>query len=181
MGQRSYDLPAPDHLHYQAMPNAKPLPTQERLQARFTYSPVTGQLFHLKGRFKGQPAGYKALNGYLMVGGEHLYAHRVIWKLVTGEDPVGLEVDHIDGDRTNNAWHNLRLATSANNGHNRGRQSNNKSGFKGVSLHVQGRWVARIKANGTHQHIGLYDTPEEAHAAYLAAAERLHGEFARAS
>lgn len=161
------------------MPRYNQLPSQEHLQARFAYSPVTGQLFHLQGRFKGQPAGCRAINGYLYVGGDSLLAHRVIWKLVTGEDPNHLQVDHLDGDRTNNAWHNLRLATNTDNGFNRGRQSNNKSGFKGVSLHVQGRWVARIRSRGVDKHIGLFDTPEEAHAAYVEAAERLHGEFAR--
>jgi len=167
------------------MTKPKPLPSQERLQELFSFSVVTGELRWQKSynnTYTGRVAGKVLTNGYRYVTleGKHLLAHRVVWKWVTGQDPLNHQIDHIDGDRTNNAWHNLRLATSANNCHNRGRQSNNKSGFKGVSLHVQGRWVARIRANGIDKHLGLYDTPEEAHAAYVAAAERFHGDFARA-
>jgi hypothetical protein len=107
-------------------------------------------------------------------------AHRLAWLYVHGEWPE-LDVDHIDGDPGNNRIANLRLATMTQNLGNMRRHKNNTCGFKGVSL----RWDrkafrARIKVNGTQQHLGCFQTAEEAHAAYMAAAERLFGEFARA-
>ncbi|GJH22444.1 hypothetical protein CBA19CS22_37900 [Caballeronia novacaledonica] len=88
-------------------------------------------------------------------------------------------VDHIDKNPLNNARSNLRVATYAENMWNRGKQSNNTSGYKGV-LWIERikRWSARISANGKRYYLGHYKTAEEAHEAYKAAAERLHGEFA---
>ncbi|MCA8339501.1 AP2 domain-containing protein [Burkholderia multivorans] len=51
----------------------------------------------------------------------------------------------------------------------------------GVSSHPNtSRWVARIQHGGKQHYLGMFDTPELAHAAYVAAAKRLHGEFANA-
>ena len=63
---------------------------------------------------------------------------------------------------------------------NKKRPSNNKSGFKGV-CQVGDKWQAGIKHQGKSIHLGWHDTPEEAHAAYVAAASRIFGEFARAA
>jgi hypothetical protein len=99
---------------------------------------------------------------------------------MTGDCPK--EVDHINGDPTDNRWSNLREATPQQNKFNRGTCKSNKSGFKGVSRHKQnGNWVAEITHNYRKYHIGCFDTPEEAHEAYKKAAYILHGEFARAA
>jgi hypothetical protein len=59
------------------------------------------------------------------------------------------------------------------------RHRDNKSGFKGVSLHrPTGKWIAFIMARGKHKYLGLFQTPEAAHARYCEAADELHGEFA---
>jgi hypothetical protein len=96
-------------------------------------------------------------------------------------DPPGMEIDHIDSDGLNNMRSNLRVATHAENQRNSRISPKNSSGFKGVSWHKKNRrWHAQISVDGKKLHLGYFDTPEEAHAAYVAASERLHGEFARA-
>lgn len=94
--------------------------------------------------------------------------------------PKNLEVDHIDGNRLNNQRSNLRLATSSQNKCNRGPRKDNKSGFKGVSLHKQTKkWSARIKTPyGKYLSLGLYHNKFDAAKAYNKAAMRYHGEFA---
>jgi hypothetical protein len=93
---------------------------------------------------------------------------------------AGSEVDHRDGDGLNNRRSNLRPATSAQNQHNRRKQCNNTSGFKGVDRRGD-LWRARISAGNKRLELGLFATPELAHAAYADAAVKLHGEFARAT
>ena len=88
-------------------------------------------------------------------------------------------IDHRDGDRANNRWDNLRCATRSENNANRALQRNNCSGFKGVSL-KSGKWRARIRKHGRLFALGVFQTPQAAHAAYVAAARRLFAEFARA-
>jgi hypothetical protein len=91
----------------------------------------------------------------------------------------GYVVDHIDGDGLNNRRSNLRYATVAENRRNSRAAKRNKSGFKGVRASPTGRWWAAITWDGKRQHLGTFDTAEEAAEAYRDAAKRLHGEFAR--
>jgi hypothetical protein len=58
------------------------------------------------------------------------------------------------------------------------RHSDGATGFKGIHAH-QGKFVAQIFSDGTKYYLGIYDTPEEAHAAYCGASRVLHKEFAR--
>jgi hypothetical protein len=164
----------------------RPLPTQERLQELFEYSVVTGLLYRRQGRRKGLPAGCQVGNskgrGYIHIRGEQYATYRVIWRLVTGQDPQDLHVDHADGDPLNNAWHNLRLATHTQNMANRRISKYNTSGYKGVIWNPrQGYWMAKIRHEGRKLSLGNYATAEAAHAAYVEAAQRLKGEFARAA
>jgi hypothetical protein len=108
-------------------------------------------------------------------------AHRLAWLIVTGEWPE-VEIDHANGIGSDNRFVNLRKATHAQNGANRGAQSNNTSGFKGVDYHKQtNKWRARIKVNGIDFHLGLYDNKEDAAIVYKKAAIDHCGEFARSS
>jgi hypothetical protein len=104
-----------------------------------------------------------------------LKMHREILGLTRGDDRIA---DHINGNTLDNRRCNLRIATNAQNGHNRGASSNNKAGFKGVSRNGN-RWRAYIMVNAKSIYLGSHPTPEAAYAAYRSAAEKYHGEFAR--
>lgn len=102
-------------------------------------------------------------------------------RAILGE-PEGMQVDHKDTDGLNNRRNNLREATVSQNQRNRRLDRNNTSGYKGVAWHkVTGKWQARITLRGESNYLGVFDTPQEAHAAYVAASAELHGEFGRAS
>ncbi len=108
-------------------------------------------------------------------GGNTVYLHRFI----AGE-PEGLHVDHRDGDGLNCRRDNLRPCTASQNNCNRRRGIRNTSGFKGASWNASvGKWLARITVRGKRHNLGHFDTPEEAHAAYVKGAAMHHGEFAR--
>lgn len=99
-------------------------------------------------------------------------------RLLIGLTDPKVQVDHRDGDGLNNRRENLRACTHAENRRNTGAYANNKSGFKGVHWREDcGKWRAEIGVNGKLKHLGHYDSPIDAYAAYCAAAKELHGEF----
>ena len=136
------------------------------------YDPTTG-LFTWDAkrgcRAKGQPAGSRKPNGYISIFlcGRRYYAHRLAFFAMTGQEPAGV-VDHINGDKSDNRWANLRAVSQSVNMENRiGAQSNSKTGLIGASPHACGRYIAQIRRNGMHKYLGLFDTAEAAHAAYI--------------
>ncbi len=87
-------------------------------------------------------------------------------------------VDHKDADTTNNKIGNLREATKAQNGRNRGENKNNTSGYKGVYYHKKStKWRAIIGVNGEDRYLGYFHSPLDAYFAYCYAALELHGDF----
>lgn len=98
---------------------------------------------------------------------------------MTGEWPMA-DLDHRHGVRVSDRWGDLRLASQSQNSANSKTHRNNRLGLKGVRHHAQ-KYQARIAKDGKPVILGSFDTPEAAHAAYAAAAEHLHGEFARAA
>lgn len=104
----------------------------------------------------------------------HERLHRLI-----ANAPDGMDVDHIDGDGLNNRRANLRIATRSENCCNQRLPEHSTSGLKGANWKKEaGKWRAQIAVRGRKKHLGYFATPEAAHEAYLAAAEKLHGDFA---
>lgn len=130
----------------------------------------------------GDAVGSVDSKGYLHVNitGRFYRVHRLIFYMHYGYDPE-THIDHIDCDRRNNRPENLRPATDQQNAGNVPRMyAHNTSGFRGVSLNSRSqKWHAQIKIYGKQTYLGRYDTPEEAAAAYDAAARKHFGEFKR--
>ena len=150
---------------------AKPLPPLERLQELFDYCPSTGQLIRLKSLSsnarKGDTAGSPHSAGYLQiqVDGQKWLVHRIIWALQTGDDPGEMEVDHKDGDRSNNTWSNLRLATAGQNRANRLARGFHRRGNRFFVAH-------------RHKYVGIFKTETEARLAYENACDEHAGVYA---
>lgn len=167
--------------------------TQSQLKRLFRYEPETGYFYRLfdsyngKGRLRskaGSIAGHKC-KGYFRIHFKiadkkcYYSAHILAWFYMTGKWPKN-EIDHIDLNKSNNAWKNLRLATHQQNACNMRRRINNTSGFKGVSSRIGGdKWYAHIRRNGKTFYIGTFDSKIAAAVAYDNEAKKLHGQFAR--
>lgn len=152
--------------------------TQAELKALLRYDPATGTFYNLTRRGSraavGAVAGTRHREGYWQVRlAGHIYlAHRLAFLYMTGEWPEF--VDHINGDRADFSWSNLRaVSRSTNNQNLQSAQCNNVSGLLGVSL-KRDKFEARIYANGKLTRLGVFPTPEEAHQAYLKAKRDLH-------
>lgn len=181
------------------MPRGKPLPSQEYLRECLSYYPETGALLwnsrarhHFESlrvfnmwntSFAGKIAGTLTSNGYrkLFLDNRQVLAHRLIWKWMTGNDPIN-EVDHWDLNTDNNKWLNLREATRHQNGCNRA-SSRNRTVYpdlpKGVSPSGT-RYKATTHIDGKHISLGSFRTPAEASDAYLKGIALHHAEFANA-
>lgn len=121
------------------------------------------------------PKGYAFRQTGPRASRKNVWMHRVICN-----PPEGMDVDHINMDRLDNRRENLRPATRSQNFFNKGKQSNNHSGHKGVFWEKScDRWRVQIKANGIRRHIGVFRDIADAVAAYAKAAAEFHGEFAR--
>jgi hypothetical protein len=162
----------------------KPKLTHERLLELLTYDPSPGVgLFRWRKTRRpriaaGDIAGTIS-NGYRIIQIDRIFyrASRLAWFYVHRRWPP-YELDHKDLVRDHDWIDNLRPASQTLNNANRGRYRSNRSGFKGVYRLPNGRWRAMIRINRKGYHIGCFDTPEGAHAAYCARAEELFGEFA---
>lgn len=141
------------------------LPEQRVLLDILEYDPQSGSLFWRenlgprarKGReafTRTQGTGHK--RGQIF--GVLYYAHRVIWKYVHGNEPA--QIDHIDGNPSNNALSNLRATDSAGNSRNR-RLSKSSTGVVGVTL-KGGKYRADITVSGKQIYLGVFGTLEQA-------------------
>ena len=156
-----------------------------QLKKRLSYNKSTGlfkyRVDHRKRR-KGDVAGVLGSDGYVRVfyGVKPYAAHRLAWFYVTGKWPK-YEIDHKNRNRSDNRWKNLREATRSQNKANSILSVPPQSGYKGVRReNMAGTpWLAYIRKHGKTYRLGLFATPEMAHAAHIEAAKRLHGEFAR--
>ena len=103
--------------------------------------------------------------GYVQtsIKGRFYLVHRIIWEMHNGKIPEGMEIDHINHDRSDNRIENLRLVTGCENKKNQSIRKRNKSGFTGVSWHSKAKkWRAEIKSNGVYRYLGLYSSIDDA-------------------
>ena len=146
----------------------------ELLRKSFTYNQYDGTLIRLS---TGKPVIGLDAYGYIQLGyKKRMYkAHRIIWAIVYGVFPDG-HVDHINGNRADNRLNNLRTATHQQNVHNRCKPAKtNQSGYLGVCWNKRAsKWQAGIHVNGKSVYIGIFNTPQEAHEAYLNFKKVLH-------
>lgn len=164
-----------------------PLPSQALLLGILRYDAETGLLFwrertpemfsegqisaaskcnRWNARHAGKPAFLTVRSGYLMshVNGKPCLAHRVIWKMVTGEEPD--QIDHIDGRRTHNVFENLRNVACVDNRRNVAMGRRNKSGHLGVIWRKrEKKWYAYGVVSGGQKSLGYYHDKAEAIAA----------------
>jgi hypothetical protein len=157
--------------------------TSARLRELLRYDRKTGEFRWLKcvspSIQPGDIAGTLDSQGYrrIIIEGRIYRAHHLAWLYMKGKW-CSVVIDHRDLDPSNNRWSNLRRATRSQNSANRSVPRNNACGLKGVSPDRRG-WRATIRKNGRIHHLGVFETPQEAHAAYVKAARKLFGEFAR--
>ncbi len=139
-----------------------------RLRAVLEYDPDTGGFTWTKGN---KPAGYLHSSGYVLIriDGVSYRAHRLAWLYVHGVWPED-QIDHINRTRADNRISNLREATPQGNAANRGARAGSKSGYPGVTWYARyNKWQACRRHGGKIKHLGYFDCPDAAHAAYLAA------------
>lgn len=171
----------------------KPLPSQEALRQLLDYDPETGALtWRERGpeffrghkpksisvtwnkRHAGNQAGSISVIGYVALSlvGQQFHAHRIIWKMMHGEDAE--EVDHINGDRSDNRLANLRSVPKSENAKNKRKSKRNSSGCTGVAWSKNaGKWIAEIQCSGVREYLGCFDRLEDAKAARKLAEMRL--------
>jgi len=156
-----------------------PAPDLARLKALLHYDPDTGEFRWVQTRSNvikaGDKAGLISNEGYARIGLDKVryFAHRLAWLYMTGEWPAH-QIDHINGNRGDNRWCNLRQVTPQQNTWNQ-RNPKGANPYLGASYVKRMRkWLGYITVHGKRHRLGYYDTPEEAHAAYIRAKEKLH-------
>ncbi len=157
----------------------------EILREILDYSPETG-LFSRKvtvgsrgeiGRIVGSPhhGGYL----YIWIGKYQYLVHRLAWLWMTGDWP-DRQLDHINRDKSDNRWSNLRLATHGQNRQNSRAPKNNTSGYIGVSfVKATSKWHAYIRVNRQRVHLGFFGDRTTAAACRNINAAYMYGDFAR--
>lgn len=152
----------------------------EDIRLAFTYDASAGRLLRLVASGKaaaGTICGSQDRLGYRQIRfkGRLFSESRLVWLWVTGA-PSKVEIDHINGDRSDNRIANLREATRLENVRNKAPSGIN---LKGATQRKSGRWRAQICVNRKKISLGHYDTEREAHDAYARSATKLFGQFAR--
>lgn len=151
--------------------------TVDRLRSLVNYDADSGKFT----RPDGSPVSESLAGHYgrlqIYIDGRMFYASRVAFACHHGQWPDG-QVDHINGDYTDNRATNLRDVTNAQNAQNRRRaKRNNSTGFLGVSIDSRQKnrpYRARIMIDDRMVSLGYYPTAEEAHDAYIAAKRDMH-------
>ncbi len=147
--------------------------TPEEMRKVVTYGPETGLLTWRRrqeasaswnSKLAGKPAFANPSDGYLVgrFGGKNYKSHRVAWAVFHGHWPKG-QIDHINGDRSDNRIANLRHVTNAENAKNQKKRSTNRTGEPCVNWFARdSKWWVKITVDGRQKHIGYFDTFEAA-------------------
>jgi HNH endonuclease len=156
------------------------------VRACFNYDEETGALHwnyrdDKSAQWNSRLAGKKAgcvNQGYLRVqlDGKSYFAHRLIWLMVSGEWPDP-DTDHVNGNKLDNRFSNLRVATHAQNMQNMRKHQDGQAQFKGVSPSGD-RFEAYIYVKGKKKHLGRFESDIVAAVAYDDAAKAYYREFA---
>jgi hypothetical protein len=154
--------------------------TSEKLRQILDYNPETGLFVWksgVKSNFLNKQAGCRRkIDDCIVIGikGKSYLAHHLAWLFVYGEFPKH-EIDHINQDRSDNKISNLRDVDHRTNCQNYRRATkNNKKSFLLGAAYRNGRYYSRIRVGDSRITIGTFDTPEEAHQAYLVAKRQYH-------
>lgn len=157
--------------------------TQDYLKELLQYDPLTGvftwRVYRGPNAKVGETAGCVDKDGYrkIKINFRSYWEHRLAFLYMSGTHP-NATVDHINGNRSDNRFENLREATHSQNNANKGASRSNKIGLKGV-FRQGNRYLAQICINNKRMRLGSFKTAESAHEAYCAAAEKHFGDFAR--
>ena len=148
------------------------------------YDPETGNLYWRSNRGPikaGSQAGTTKASGKLrphvriLINRRPYLAHRIAWLLMTGSWPEE-QIDHRNGDGTDNRWSNLRPATASLNTRNQSLRRGARSGFRGVSFRtITGKWKVGITHKEKRIYLGYFDDLEDAIEARLKAEKSLWG------
>ena len=161
----------------------KSLPSAEEIRRILSYDPATGVMEWRTGRREGMIAGAESKDGYrwIKVNRKRYAAHRLAWLHFYGKEPSG-PLDHRNNTPLDNRIENLREATAQQNTWNAKANPRTHSGLKGAYWHKAARkWKSAIRINGKNVYLGLFDSKEDAAAAYSVAAKEAFGEFAKGS
>lgn len=172
----------------------KLLPSASRLAQLFQYVEDSGNLHWRErpvsdfideescskwnSRYAGILAGHIHSSGYLFISidNSNYAAHRLIWKIVTGEEPP-THLDHMNNNRSDNRFENLRKATPSQNRMNSSVRSDSKSKFTGIYWHNRDKkWIAEITVDGQRKSLGRFCDHESAQEARMSAEQLYFGE-----
>lgn len=143
--------------------------TQSRLKELFTYNPYTGVLtknnLTVNSKYKASSKKYTPnAHGYIVIhiSGKRYPLHRLAFLYMCGEFPESV-VDHINGDKLDNRWVNLKSTSICENNRNKPIRSDNKSGVNGVTFHKETKkWQATIRVNGVTKYLGIHKLKSDA-------------------
>ena len=147
----------------------KKLPSNDRLLALYDYNPETGVVTDKRTSKRAgsvTPTGYRRMR----IDGEYYREHRIIYKMMTCVDPGDYEIDHINRDRSDNRWSNLRICT----------HGQNQVNAPATGIYYDKRrktWSVKLRVQGKLKHMSTHTCPLLARLDYERVARDIHGEF----
>ncbi len=154
--------------------------TQAQLKEYLNYDPETGNFTWVSSTPKSRRAVVGSAAGsfdgqyqQIRLLGKKYRAHVLAWLYMTGVFSSA-DIDHINRNKLDNSWRNLREVSRSQNNLNR-------SGIRGVLRSKSGRWSARLKHKGKQLYLGTFDTKEQAYAAYQEKINALYPGFISSS